>query len=145
MDDGDGLVYAAILDGEGGATEADWAGVRNWRADDGPIWVHLQRGNDTAERWLRNESGIDQFTVQALLEEDPRPRTSVVGDGVLAILRGVNLNPGSDPEDMVSIRVFATNERIVTVRMPGCFPSTRCVKISPIESARAPRLAPSVD
>ena len=121
MDDGDGLVYAAILDGEGGATEADWAGVRNWRADDGPIWVHLQRGNDTAERWLRNESGIDQFTVQALLEEDPRPRTSVVGDGVLAILRGVNLNPGSDPEDMVSIRVFATNERIVTVRMRRLF------------------------
>ncbi|MEK9946681.1 MAG: CorA family divalent cation transporter [Alphaproteobacteria bacterium] len=121
MDAGDGLVYAAILDGQGGATETDWTGVRNWRPDDGPIWVHLQRGNEDADRWLHDESGIDQFTVQALLEEDPRPRTSVVGNGIFAVLRGVNLNPGSDPEDMVSIRVFATSERIVTVRMRRLF------------------------
>ncbi|MDA0369522.1 MAG: zinc transporter ZntB [Proteobacteria bacterium] len=112
-----GLVYAAILDGTGGATEIDWDGVRSWTAGDGPLWVHLQRGVEEADRWLREESGIDQFTVQALMEDDPRPRTSVVGDGILAILRGVNLNPGSDPEDMVSIRVFTTGERVISLRM----------------------------
>lgn len=112
-----GLVYAAILDGTGGAAEIDWDGVRSWTAGDGPLWVHLQRGVEEADRWLREESGIDQFTVQALMEDDPRPRTSVVGDGILAILRGVNLNPGSDPEDMVSIRVFTAGERVISLRM----------------------------
>ncbi len=117
MNADNGLVYAAILDGNGGATEIDWDGVRTWRADDGPLWVHLQRGVAESDRWLREESGIDQFTVQALMEDDPRPRTSVVGDGILAILRGVNLNPGSDPEDMVSIRVFTTDDRVISIRM----------------------------
>lgn len=117
MNTDDGLVYAAILDGNGGATEIDWEGVRRWQAADGPLWIHLQRGIAESDRWLRDESGIDQFTVQALMEDDPRPRTSVVGDGILAILRGVNLNPGSEPEDMVSIRVFATENRVVSIRM----------------------------
>ena len=36
--------------------------------------------------------------------------------GPLLILRGVNLNPGSDPEDMVSLRMWITAGRILTVR-----------------------------
>lgn len=116
MTEQDGLVCAAILDGTGGATIVDWVGIRGWQADDGPIWIHLQRNVAESDRWLRDESGLDRFTVQALLEEDPRPRTAVAGDGILAVLRGVNLNPGADPEDMVSVRLFATKDRIISVR-----------------------------
>jgi zinc transporter len=29
-----------------------------------------------------------------------------VGQSLLVILRGVNLNPGADPEDMVSVRLW---------------------------------------
>ncbi len=35
---------------------------------------------------------------------------------MLVILRGVNLNPGTDPEDMVSIRFWIDSDRIVTLR-----------------------------
>jgi zinc transporter len=33
---------------------------------------------------------------------------------MLVILRGVNLNPGADPEDMVSIRSWITENRVIT-------------------------------
>ncbi len=116
MSDKGGLVHAAVLDGKGGGRSLDWDGVRAWQPAQGPLWVHLQRDIPEAERWLREESGLDQFTAQALLEEDPRPRTSAVGDGILTVLRGVNLNPGADAEDMVSVRIWVTADRIITVR-----------------------------
>jgi len=111
-----GLIYAAILDGKGGGTLTDWKGIRSWNREQGPIWIHLQRGEPDAEQWLKEESGLDEFTVQALLEEDPRPRTATIGDSLLAVLRGVNLNPGSNPEDMVSVRLHITEHRAISVR-----------------------------
>ena len=52
----------------------------------------------------------------ALLAEDVRPRELPVGDALLVTLRGVNLNPGADPEDMVGIRLWLEPGRIVTLR-----------------------------
>jgi zinc transporter len=40
----------------------------------------------------------------------------VHNDGMLLILRGVNLNPGMDPEDMISIRFWIDANRIITLR-----------------------------
>jgi zinc transporter len=37
-------------------------------------------------------------------------------DGLLIILRGINLNDTSEPEDMVSIRMWIDNERIITIQ-----------------------------
>jgi zinc transporter len=36
--------------------------------------------------------------------------------GLLVILRGVNLNPGADPEDMVALRLWFEPKRIITTR-----------------------------
>jgi len=38
------------------------------------------------------------------------------GTGTLITLRGVNMNPGADAEDMVSIRVWLEGNRIITAR-----------------------------
>jgi zinc transporter len=35
--------------------------------------------------------------------------------GTMLLLRGVNLNPGADPEDMVSIRIWIEQTRIISV------------------------------
>ena len=115
--DYDGLIYAARLDGDGGARALDWAGVRDASADDGVLWVHLQLGAGEAGRWLRAESGLDSIVCDALLAEETRPRGVAIGDGLLVILRGVNLNPGAEPEDMVSVRVWLEARRIVSVRI----------------------------
>jgi len=51
-----------------------------------------------------------------MLQDDIRPRSLQTPKGVLTVLRGVNLNPGSDAEDMVSIRVWLEKDRIISAR-----------------------------
>ena len=45
-----------------------------------------------------------------------RNRQTEIGGNLLVNLRGVNLNPDADPEDMVSLRLWLEPERIVTSR-----------------------------
>jgi len=116
VSDNDGLICAYRLDGNGGGQETDWQGVRAWKPGDGLIWVHLDWTTEAAAKWLRGESGLDPLVAEAMLAEDTRPRTAVFDTGVLVILRGVNLNPGASPEDMVSVRVWVGAGRIITAR-----------------------------
>ncbi len=112
----EGLVHAVVLDGKGGARELDWAGVRGWIPDNGPLWLHLDYSAETARNWLLQESKIEDLVTDALVSEETRPRATLFGDSVLLSLRGVNLNPGSDPEDMVSIRMWITRNLIISSR-----------------------------
>ena len=116
MDQNDGLQYAYLLDGQGGGRSLDWAGIRGWSTDDGVIWVHLNRNVRESQDWLRQEVGLEPLVCEALLAEETRPRCTPVGNGVLVILRGVNLNPGAEPDDMVSIRIWADEHRIISLR-----------------------------
>lgn len=110
------LIAARLLDGTGGARRLDWAGVDRWRPEHGVLWVHLDRG-EHATRWLHERSGLAPLVVDALVAQDTRPRTFSHGTGLVVLLRGVNLNPNADPDDMVSIRVWIEAGRIVTVRL----------------------------
>lgn len=113
----DGLVAAYLLDGRGGGRRLGWDEIAGWQPADGVLWVHLDRAADTSRQWLQENSGLDALVVQALLAEETRPRCAPVDNGVMLFLRGVNLNPGSDPEDMVSIRLHVHERRIVSVRL----------------------------
>jgi len=115
MTDKDGLICAYRLDGEGGGQETDWTGVRAWKPGDGLLWVHLDRSAQAAQDWL-GKSGLNPLVADALLADDSRPRSAVFENGVLVNLRGANFNPGADPEDMVSIRVWLEPGRIVSTR-----------------------------
>lgn len=116
MDQSDGLVNAYVLDGQGGGKPLDWAGVRAWKPEDGLFWIHLQWTEQAAQDWVRNDSGLDPIIVDALLAEDTRPRCVVHDSGMMLILRGVNLNPGAEPSDMVSVRTWIDKNRIITMR-----------------------------
>lgn len=116
MNDETGLVAAYLLDGKGGAQALDWVQVRSWEPEQGVLWVHLDYTDERARTWLSEESGLDSLVVEALLQEDTRPRSVAVADGMLVWLRGVNMNPNADPEDMVSIRIWANAQRIITTR-----------------------------
>lgn len=111
-----GLVFACLLDGKGSARETGWDEVRGWKPQAGPVWIHLDRSKPDSMRWLRQEAGLDPVACEALLAEETRPRSLVVGEGMLVILRGVNLNEGSEPEDMISVRMWVDSGRIVTLR-----------------------------
>ncbi len=112
----DGLICAYLLDGRGGGREIGWAEVRQWRPDQGLLWVHLDRTGSESRRWLREESDLDPLITEGLLAEDVRPRELPVDQSLLVTLRGVNLNPGADPEDMVGVRIWLEPARIVTLR-----------------------------
>lgn len=116
MTGNNGLVVSFQLNGMGGGTALDWQGISELWSSDSPIWVHLDYTHERSRSWLREQSGIDDVSIEALLAEETRPRTTLIQGNLLVILRGVNLNPGSDPEDMVSIRVWTDGKRVISTR-----------------------------
>ncbi len=113
---GDGLIYALLLDGGGGAQSLTWNQISSWTPDQGLLWLHFDYTADAPREWLLAKAGLDEIAVEALLSPETRPRTTAIDDSALLALRGVNLNPGSDPEDMVSIRLWMDHQRIISSR-----------------------------
>ena len=111
-----GLIYAYILDGDGGGTATDWQGVSDWRPEKGILWIHLDYSNEQAKQWLLTDSKLSTLSCDILMEQDTRPRFINTKEGFLLILRGINCNPGSDPEDMVALRMSFEENRIITMR-----------------------------
>lgn len=105
---------AFILDGKGGGQKIGWEAMRNWSPKQGVLWVHMDYNNSENQSWIVEESGLDQITCEALLAEETRPRSLVTHEGLLVALRGVNLHPESDPEDLVSIRLWINHDRIIS-------------------------------
>ena len=113
------MICAYCLDGKGGARSLDWDAVDAWQPDQGPIWIQLDRFHPQTHQWLTEESGLRPSICDALLADETRPRCRHYDEGLLLILRGVNLNPGADPEDMISVRMWISPDRIITLRGPS--------------------------
>ncbi len=116
MNEGNALIYAYLLDGKGGGEAVDWTAIDNWNPSQGLLWIHLDSKMPETRIWLEKQSGLSQITQESLLDQGTRPREIVSDQGLLVILRGVNCNPGEDPEDMVAIRMFFAEQRIITTR-----------------------------
>ncbi|MCO3872626.1 zinc transporter ZntB, partial [Pseudomonas aeruginosa] len=114
-----GLIYGYVLNGRGGGRRVG----RNQIAvldllPEESLWLHWDRGVPEAQAWLRDSAGLSEFACDLLLEEATRPRLLDLGaESLLVFLRGVNLNPGAEPEDMVSLRVFADARRVISLRL----------------------------
>ena len=111
-----GLVAAFVLDGDGGARSVDWSEIKSWDPSKGQLWVHLDREAGDVRTWIRKSANLDPIIADILLAADTRPRTLAMESGVLTVLRGVNFNAGSDPEDMVAIRIWSEPHRVITTR-----------------------------
>lgn len=112
----DGLLYAMLLDGKGGGRTLTWSEVEQWQADQGLLWLHFDITREAAAKWIVEEGRMDDVIAEAMVHEENRPRATAHGDGLMLSLRGVNLNPGADPEDMVSIRLWVEPRRIISTR-----------------------------
>ena len=109
--------HALLLDRNGSAKELSYDDINNNQLQtNGILWVHFDYSSQMAKDWIRNKSGIDSVAMDALLTEETRPRTTILNDSFLIALRGVNLNPNSKPEDMVSIRLFISDNLIITTK-----------------------------
>ncbi len=110
------FLHSYVLDGKGGRRDLDAAGVAGWTPEAGLLWVHLDVNNESARNWLENNSGLPDTVVESLLAGETRPRSQINEGGSLVVLRGVNTNPGDDPEDMVSVRIWLEPSRIISTR-----------------------------
>ena len=116
MTEGNAIIYAYLLNGRGGGKALDRAAIDSWETGDGLLWIHLDSTVEDARIWLADKSGLSRIPRESLLDQETRPRYMVSDEGFLLILRGVNCNPGEDPEDMVAIRMFFEENRIITIR-----------------------------
>ena len=110
------FLHSCILDGTGGAKFVDASSVAGWTKDQGVLWVHLDVNDDASRLWLAEHGGLDSTIVESLLADETRPRSYSTDHGLLTVLRGVNTNPGEDPEDMVSVRLWIEPDRIISTR-----------------------------
>lgn len=116
MEQQNGLVFSYVFHG-GKGLPMTWELIRQWNPSQGILWLHLDYTHDVSRKWLFEESGIDPVICEALAAEETRPRVMTSpNDQMLLILRGVNCNPGADPDDMVSIRMWFESNRIITMR-----------------------------
>ncbi len=107
---------ALACDGQGGGVPIPLDEASRRASAPAWTWVHLDHANPEHRAWLLEASGLDALTCEALLEVETRPRFVTERDRMLVILRGVNLNPGAEPDDMISLRLLVETGRVVSLR-----------------------------
>ena len=108
------LLYAYILNAQGKSRKITLDEVSQWQPEDGILWLHFDYTHEETETWLNDHSGLDDYVISGLLSEQTRPRCTVIKNGLLLMLRGLNFNPGSEPEDMVAVRIWADENRLIS-------------------------------
>ena len=81
---------------------------------EGYLWYHFDRNEPATRALFDADEGVDVIATRTLLAQDTRPRTIVRGEDVLINLRGVNLNAGAEPEDMIPLRFFIQQGRVIS-------------------------------
>lgn len=113
-----GLLHAFVLDGKGSAQALNFSQLADLElTEQQSLWLHWERNHQRTEQWLRDASGLDEFACDLLLEENTRPRLLRLGkQELLLFLRAINLNAHAEPEDMISLRIFANQQHVYTLR-----------------------------
>jgi len=105
---------AILFDGTGSCNELTPEQVDDWTESDGVLWIDCDQNNRETQTWLERDSGVSQVVANILLAGETRPRTIIQPNGLIIILRGINMNPGAVPDDMVAVRIWLQKNRIIT-------------------------------
>lgn len=113
-----GLLHACVLDGAGRARDIERSAISGWKPDDGILWLHVDFSRPDIADLLDSELPVvlPDVVFDLLTDPETRPRAVPLDDGLMVALRGVNMNPGENPDDMVSIRAWVSPHVIVTSR-----------------------------
>lgn len=112
------FIFGFAFKPDGVIERIDWATIMPTAAcpTTGWRWLHFNRLADETRDWLETSSDLDETVISALLQSETRPRCAAYEDGVLLNLRGINHNPGAEPEDMISVRIWATENLVISMR-----------------------------
>lgn len=109
------FVHGVALNGDGSCVDID-----DPSASSKPMWLHLDYSESDCAETLK-ALDLPGNIVDSLVRSTTRPRTIAEGNGFAVFLRAVNLNPGDDPDDMVSLRAWVEGNRLITVRQRRVF------------------------
>ena len=111
-----GIIFSWTIDGSGGGQRVSHSEISEEIRNAGLAWVHVNDTKRSARKWIEREFAyLDRIILDALLADETHPRYLDHQDGLLLILRGVNLDPDEKPEDMISLRVWIDSHRVITV------------------------------
>lgn len=112
------LLFGRVLDGRGGGRMIGWEEAQSWQpaSPEEVLWVHLCRTQPGVQDWLENGLSIAEPIAELLVSDQTRPRAFREENALIATLRGINFNPGAEPEDMISMQLWCDGSRLVTLR-----------------------------
>ncbi|MCG6872919.1 MAG: zinc transporter ZntB [Gammaproteobacteria bacterium] len=113
-----------------------------WKGDGPPMWLHFDMADDQARAWINAQPALVVPVRELLLSEYVRPRYLPAGEGFALVLRGVNLNPGEEPDDMVAVRIWMDRTGILTCRRRR-LRSIATIR-EQLEAGEGPRTAPDL-
>ncbi len=84
----------------------------------GASWLHMCIHHRETESFLSSVTGLDKLIAAAMVSEDTRSRLRVHGQGVMVLLKAMHLRADGvgHPEDMVSVRIWIDERRVITTR-----------------------------
>ena len=84
---------------------------------DAPQWLTLDYKDDASIEHALTPLNLSHTHKQSLVDPDVRPRLWITREGqILLFIRGINLNPDSEPEDMVSVRIYFDGKKLICLR-----------------------------
>ncbi|MEQ1781869.1 MAG: zinc transporter ZntB [Hyphomonadaceae bacterium] len=112
------FIFGFEFKSDGAIERINWSSIKPTAAcpTTGWRWLHFNRLAAETRDWLETSSDLDETVISALLQSETRPRCAAYEDGVLLNLRGINHNPGAEPEDMISVRMWATGNLVISMR-----------------------------
>jgi len=113
-DANDGLIYAWHIDGPEGQQPLDWKDLPPATKRDALYWMHLDFEHPTVVKWLREQSSLDHALLDYLIADDSRPGVFFHGNRLVMIMRGINTNVNAEPEDLISLRLCLSPDRLLT-------------------------------
>ena len=132
-----GILWALELDGEGGGRALSWEELRE-RGEAKPTWLHLEAAPPEVRAWLLSTKILDAAALETFFSEETRPRCTRNSDALLLFVRGVNLTPGKDPDDMISLRIALQGGRLLVSYRQERMATTYAIR-DRLEAGKGPR------
>lgn len=82
-------------------------------------WWHFDLSDPMLAPWVRQH--LHAIAAGSLIQPKTRPRCDRFDTGLMLNLRGINLNAGQSADEMVSVRIYADKDVLITVRRNKVF------------------------
>jgi len=116
IEEREGLIFAWAIREDDTSRPLDWKSVAQEWKKEGLIWLHMHLEHPTVIHWLNTESGVDESLLPYLLSDDSRPGIFEHESKLIMIMRGINANADSEPEDLISLRLYLAPDQLISLR-----------------------------